>query len=874
MYDREQRLKMEFALQRFRVAQASLWREDVRDLISLSEYKMHIYLLVNVLLLGFTIVLWCEGRLPSDTPDWLMMGSALSITGAFMFLLLSMWLAMHAAVAARSYETRLLTQLVRLPIPSWEEIEACRTYGSDFERNDAKQIFRLPFLTGRQEKLVKTTDDDEPLVPPPITEARLRERDIPSVEQCFEDSTTSSTCSTPETLPRTSMLNRLPPMETEAPKSADPWGFERSGEDIYELGSHHGSQVAKLRHIRLARQAMVYWQTYDAFSRISLSNGINQLLLALSYYMLGYILIEVGCRTAATQGVIVLCALAEAMAKLDMSMSIWQLRQIQFLLAFGPIMSLIAATVYSHQCFKVAEVLIVLSFVSHGVLLMMMIRLCYFDPQDHGAPLPTTFRGVLYLDVFGWLKTSPQEASNRTDPALREGPAQTSTEGVQRPALAMTKTANGRTTPLRPEDLAKGVAHDLRNLPGAPSLTQPSTQFYDAEFWLAGDKDDDGDERSHRDFAPIVTGHEKEVPRILPYRTFCVFAVALSIAWILAAVHHILVVNHIWDFWAFEEMNFEDLEPYTPPESLLQMPRRAEPKKRVPVSLFGMRANAGSRRGETKLPNFPEQTAVSWPHANIQPVGVSCDAAGRMFVVTDGFLLYSGTLVGSKINFTQLHCPAVGGEGLQDVSLTCAPGGRDCSVQVLHRHGRRLATCALNATSSSTVLSVSDKWLEQVRRQRTAETEKVEDLRTRAEKVVSLATDTSCNITGEAKCAYVGTTYGRIVQLRGKDGSSELLPTSVVRNRASGKLPGLQSPGRIPLSTLGHQGRLGLLQEADDRQSILILNGQMGGSALGRLAVPQPSVTAMCAGGGYLHFLLRGTSPAMLRVPLPREFSY
>ncbi|CAK0817018.1 unnamed protein product [Prorocentrum cordatum] len=52
-------------------------------------------LLVNVLMLASTVTLWCEGRLPPETPDWLMMGSSLSITGAFMFLLLSMWLACY-----------------------------------------------------------------------------------------------------------------------------------------------------------------------------------------------------------------------------------------------------------------------------------------------------------------------------------------------------------------------------------------------------------------------------------------------------------------------------------------------------------------------------------------------------------------------------------------------------------------------------------------------------------------------------------------------------------------------------------------------------------------------------------------------------------
>eukprot|EP00438_Fugacium_kawagutii_P017493 Skav211851 [mRNA] locus=scaffold1622:97531:99003:- [translate_table: standard] len=47
-------------VQKFRVEQAELWRRD--------EYKMHVYLLVNVLLLGITVALWCQGKLPHTTP--------------------------------------------------------------------------------------------------------------------------------------------------------------------------------------------------------------------------------------------------------------------------------------------------------------------------------------------------------------------------------------------------------------------------------------------------------------------------------------------------------------------------------------------------------------------------------------------------------------------------------------------------------------------------------------------------------------------------------------------------------------------------------------------------------------------------------------
>ena len=98
-----------------------LMRTYFRDLqSSAKEYKMHVYLLVNVLLLGITVALWCQGKLPHTTPVplnefgspvdrfrssekallktsqvWLMTGSALAMAGSFSFILLSIWMAMH-----------------------------------------------------------------------------------------------------------------------------------------------------------------------------------------------------------------------------------------------------------------------------------------------------------------------------------------------------------------------------------------------------------------------------------------------------------------------------------------------------------------------------------------------------------------------------------------------------------------------------------------------------------------------------------------------------------------------------------------------------------------------------------------------------------
>ncbi|CAE7642765.1 unnamed protein product, partial [Symbiodinium sp. CCMP2456] len=65
LYDRKMRQETEYQIMDFRIKQAELWREDVRDIIGLTSVKMDTYLIVNAVQLGFTVMAFCEGRLAS-----------------------------------------------------------------------------------------------------------------------------------------------------------------------------------------------------------------------------------------------------------------------------------------------------------------------------------------------------------------------------------------------------------------------------------------------------------------------------------------------------------------------------------------------------------------------------------------------------------------------------------------------------------------------------------------------------------------------------------------------------------------------------------------------------------------------------------------
>eukprot|EP00971_Amphidinium_carterae_P023556 464737-Amphidinium_carterae.1 len=187
LYDRKQRQEFEYKMRILPLQ--GLWREDVRDIVGLTGRKIEVYLTFVAFELTFAVCALCKARCPHGSPPWLIHCHTLSLMSAFAYLFLSVWLGMHAFVAAQAYKVRILTQLVRLPIPTWRQLEGTRTYLSQFERTSAKQMLRVPFATGKHSGA--------------------------------------------------------------AAGAADPWGLERRGDGIPELAPDVNEETEKQRHIWL-----------------------------------------------------------------------------------------------------------------------------------------------------------------------------------------------------------------------------------------------------------------------------------------------------------------------------------------------------------------------------------------------------------------------------------------------------------------------------------------------------------------------------------------------------------------------------------------------------------------------------------------------
>lgn len=372
MFDSEQRLKREFQGQIMRIKKFELYREDVRDLMDLTVSKMDNYLIINTLQLGFCIILFTEGRpAVGKSPPWLHWLYAITTVAAFLYFVLSVWLAMHASIAAHSFGVRLLTQFVRLPVPSKEQLDNARSLATDYEAQGVGNLLRVPVLGNQLRRLNATLDT--------LGAADADELDSASQE-----------------------------------RSA---GFENPAH----------APAATLKHTQLYRQLQANWQAYDAYARVCMAMGTNQLLHAMTYYCIGMLIAENHAPFPALCCIVIFTSCAWLLVRLDLYISRRVLSLAGILLFLSPLLTILSitidSTITSHAMKNFGSSLVPLSFLLHIAWIVFIVKLASADHFE-GVALPTKFRSVLYLDVFGWLSmpdADNQSSTGNADRGDREG---------------------------------------------------------------------------------------------------------------------------------------------------------------------------------------------------------------------------------------------------------------------------------------------------------------------------------------------------------------------------------------------------------------------------------------------------------------------
>jgi len=415
-YDQDQRLKRDFAALDYRIKQFELYREDIRDLVELTVGRMDIYHMVGAMLLQFIVVLFAEGRVEIEVsgllvPHWFLEVYYLSLGCAFIFLLMSIWLAMHASVAAQSFGTRMLTRFIRLPIPNADVLNKARSKLHQFERGGIRNVFRIPFIM----KHHTWRGDDK--------EAGNADR-VGHGKGAYASAKDKN--GNPGVIPAVSVDPSMSSPFFDDPDNNLP-GAESDPRNIID------------GHIALYRKLQSRWQCFDAYSRTSMALGFNQVIHAITTFMVMHLVFEQYAPFSAFIAMLPLQFVSLVLLNLDIKEAqLWE-----FYAAIGgsfiaPWSILIAVILYREDVRPIIyQVFVIINFVCHAAWLYTARGFAQPEEVD-GISLPFRFRSVLYLDVF---------ADATTHRKSKGKPGEERAEAIAKLQTAMDNAIAGNTQP-------------------------------------------------------------------------------------------------------------------------------------------------------------------------------------------------------------------------------------------------------------------------------------------------------------------------------------------------------------------------------------------------------------------------------------------
>mmetsp|Transcript_69869 Transcript_69869/g.186082 ORF Transcript_69869/g.186082 Transcript_69869/m.186082 type:complete len:827 (+) Transcript_69869:126-2606(+) len=661
--DKRQRQYAEYQKMSMRIEQARLWREDVKDVVSLTEKKMDAYLLTNTLFATATVMLWTEGRLETGTPHWIVWIYVISLAAAFVFLLTSVFFAMHASISAQAFMVKILTQFARLPIPTTRDVDQGRTYMQAFEGQRPTHVFRMPFLGNRGvgSRLVREQETPNRPLAPSLQRARA------GGEQ------PSSSTSAPESDPAAErpqgypaghrpIPTRLPWDERDAPLTADPW-LKEERRKTYELDGEHHVSVARLRHVLLIREAQKYYQAFDAYARVLMALGVNQFLFALTYYCLGLMLFQHGSSWGAISGMVIFVVAAEMLIMLEISWSALEHLVGAVLIAGAPLACLIASILWVvHE--ESWHLFLFLSFAAHGMWMLYLLHVSGSELTMGGQRLPLRFRSVLYMDVFGWMQTEElirQIKEDTTEPiplSEREDEESAGDDSQQHENLydivhkiVLEQDDEDGFTSEEDEETVIPVTDVSGIGTRSKDMWQSDVQLKASSFVAGG-----GRPRSGRAQSAEVVQDSLEWRANIPERATQVICVTIAVIWFFAA------------FWAaFETPRFYRTFP-----SVHNRRTRS-----VTHGHFLQRA----------VPLVGGEVQTVWPTSDFEGTGIACHPDSGVLVVAGRFGLFAADATQQSLgSFEAVQCTGIEGKEISKVSMDCSSAA-GCAVVVIDTGG-------------------------------------------------------------------------------------------------------------------------------------------------------------------------------------------
>lgn len=322
MWDQENRWERFTSAREYANQQAEQFRGDLRALAALTSKKSTIWCIMSSLTMALCVALYCAGRLglhgPSP-PAWIMGLWLTNNAAAFAFMALCMFLSMHAGFRAQASCTQLLTRKTRVPVPTLSQLDNARRFASEFEQQDAGDIFRIPMVSAngapRTDDAIYTSDG-------PGAQARTqRSGSAPPSRRGACSSWIKEEFKTDRAakLDPQDPTRELPPLDPDtAPE-----------------------------HFRLFTQVQKEYYEHDIYARICIFYGFVHYVQSLCYYGLGHINIELRAFWVAYGTVVVIATLQFLLLKFDIIPANHKKEWLPYCQYLGPVACITAAAAMS-----------------------------------------------------------------------------------------------------------------------------------------------------------------------------------------------------------------------------------------------------------------------------------------------------------------------------------------------------------------------------------------------------------------------------------------------------------------------------------------------------------------------------------------------
>jgi len=386
-----------YHLQKMRIEQVDLYRDDIRDLFNLVVTKMNNYYLVNTLALGFSLGFFYEGKVPADCPSWMFWMWAVSIGSSMMYLFLSVWFAVHASVVAQMFSARILTQWLRLPVPGPEQIDAGAPKLEEFEKAPTKEILRVPVISSKlkSQKGVVVGDSTD---------------STPAAE-----SATSSDPFSFRTMPQE-------PPNFDKPAKKKPLDPPTTHDPLMQEGYNY-----YMGHFYMYARLQKHWTSLDAYCRVCMVIGCNQVLNAVTYTALAYFALADN-QWGFVSFVIIPIVFGAIHTHMNVILSRAELIVLVLFNSLGPLLAGTAAGIQmvltndnrADQGATIAQGIAIAAYTAQLIAFVIIFRLGLQLHEEGG--LPTRFTAVNYIDILGISKNSfdPAKAPLRSDGMFRK----------------------------------------------------------------------------------------------------------------------------------------------------------------------------------------------------------------------------------------------------------------------------------------------------------------------------------------------------------------------------------------------------------------------------------------------------------------------